>query len=79
MHRKWEDGSDGSPHVMVAMEAFGCGIDICTVRVVVHADHPNTLTDFILESRRAGRDGKPATSVVLNICDSSRFASQAEP
>lgn len=74
MQRKWEDASDGLPHVMVATRAFGCGIDISTVRVVVHAGIPNTLTDFIQESGRAGRDGKCSISLVLNVTDAKRYS-----
>ena len=70
MQRNWEDTSDGRAHVMVATAAFGCGIDVPTVRIVIHAGRPRTLTEFIQESGRAGRDGKVASSVVLNTSGS---------
>lgn len=57
-------GQTGSP-VIMATSALGVGFDYPHVRWVVHAGAPRRLTDFSQESGRAGRDGRPAESIVL--------------
>ena len=65
--RKWEKVStEKKTHIMVATSAFGCGIDVGTVRGVLHLGRPRTLLDYIQESGRAGRDGEKAEAVVLD-------------
>ena len=71
---EWEETRGGKQNVMVATSAFGCGIDVATVRCVIHARAPQTLLDFIQESGRAGRDGSTADSVVLNVNGGDRTA-----
>lgn len=61
--RRWL-GPAGSP-VIVATSALGVGFDHPCVRWVVHAGAPRRMTDFSQESGRAGRDGRPAESVIL--------------
>lgn len=51
--------------VIAATSALGPGFDHPHVRLVVHVDAPDRMTDFSQESGRAGRDGARAASVVL--------------
>ncbi|MBK7952265.1 MAG: RecQ family ATP-dependent DNA helicase [Deltaproteobacteria bacterium] len=50
---------------IICTNAFGMGIDVPNVRLVINWQHPASVEDYLQEFGRAGRDGKPALAVLL--------------
>jgi len=52
--------------LIICTNAFGMGLDVPDVRLVVHWQHPSSVEDYLQEFGRAGRDGKPSLAVLFS-------------
>ncbi len=56
--------SKSTIRVVFATVAMGMGIDIRSIRVVIHIGPPRSIREYVQETGRAGRDGKQSTAVL---------------
>lgn len=52
-------------NVVICTNAFGMGLDLPDVRLVIHWQHPASVEDYLQEFGRAGRDGAPSVAVLF--------------
>lgn len=50
---------------IICTNAFGMGIDIPNVHLVIHWMQPDSVEDYLQEFGRAGRDGKPSIALIF--------------
>ncbi len=64
-HKMEIDFLTGKKKIMVATTAFGMGIDVPDVELILHFNTPISMTDYIQQTGRAGRDGRKAHCVLF--------------
>jgi len=55
----------GGLDILVTTKVLGVGVNLPNLKFVVHWEAPYTLTEYLQQSGRAGRDEKPAECVLL--------------
>ena len=55
----------GKKKIMIATSTFSMGIDVPDIELVVHYNSPMSMTDYIQQIGRAGRDGRTAHCVLM--------------
>lgn len=68
----------GRIRVVTATSAFGMGVDIPDIRLILHDHLPTNMIDYVQQSGRAGRDGETAYALLLfSPADFSAFTRAA--
>ena len=68
----------GEVMILCATSAFGMGVDVSSVRTVMHLNTPDSCNAYYQEAGRAGRDGKPALALMLVPPKEQRYDSRRE-
>lgn len=50
--------------VIFATVAMGMGVDVASIRFVIHVGPPRSIREYMQETGRAGLDGKPSTVIL---------------
>lgn len=75
LYKKWAAVGEKKIAVICATSAFGCGVDISNIRIVIHAGVPYSVSDFSQESGRCARDGQPGHSLLFLPIEASSIVS----
>ena len=59
------DFLQGERKIMISTSAFSMGIDVPDIELIVHFNAPISMTDYIQQIGRAGRDGRKAHCVLF--------------
>jgi superfamily II DNA helicase RecQ len=57
--------SAGTARILCATVAFGMGMDIPDIQLVIHWDAADSFVDFVQQTGRAGRNGKPCICITM--------------
>lgn len=68
------DYATGKYNIMIATSAFGLGVDIPNIRLVIHAGLPLGLSDYTQQIGRGGRNGKKTRCILLYAPDDEKRA-----
>ena len=69
----------GRIRVVTATSAFGMGVDIPDIRLILHDHLPTNMIDYVQQSGRAGRDGETAYALLLfSPADFLRFHTRCQ-
>lgn len=64
-NRVLRDYTTGRIRVVTATSAFGMGVDIPDIRLILHDHLPTSMIDYVQQAGRAGRDGQTAYCLLL--------------
>lgn len=65
VQNQFSDIAEPHLNILVSTSAFGMGIDISNIRHIVHYSPPLSITDYVQQIGRAGRDGKQSYAHLL--------------
>ncbi|THH13339.1 hypothetical protein EW146_g6867 [Bondarzewia mesenterica] len=75
----FDDWVSGRDPIIVSTSILGCGIDLPSVRDVVHYQLAYTALDKHQQENRAGRDGRPANAVTFLADNSTSSTTKSTP